>query len=175
MKATHTSNRDFADVVYNVMRTRATKPSNLTVQDVNNTLDKLASIVSTKRSEAMADILQSELVSKMSAVEQKWLIRIILKNFRLSGAGRKPLLDAYHPDAQELYDVSNDLEKVCLVLSDPNDRSLGIGISLFTPFSPMLADRATLTKIVSKMGNKPFYVESKLDGERTQIHIEGNK
>ena len=105
----------------------------------------------------------------MSAIEQKWLIRIILKDLKL-GIGSIPILEMYHPDAQELYDVTNDLEKVCSSLTDPNDRSFGIDISLFKPFRPMLADRALVAKILSKMGHKPFYVETKLDGERTQIH-----
>ena len=105
----------------------------------------------------------------MSAIEHKWLIRIILKDMKL-GIGQTTILAMYHPDAKELYDATNDLEKVCTSLLDPNDRSLGIDISLFKPFRPMLADRASIKQILSKMGLKPFYVETKLDGERTQIH-----
>ena len=82
---------------------------------------------------------------------------------------------AYHPDAQEFYDNSNDLEKTITTLANPTDRTLGIDISLFKSFSPMLADRINIAKVNSKLGNKPFYVETKLDGERTQIHKEGNK
>lgn len=110
----------------------------------------------------------------MSAIEQKWLIRIILKDFKL-GISQNPILDIYHPDAQELYNVTNDLEKVCSSLTDPNDRSFGIEISLFKPFRPMLADRAPVNRVLSKMGHKPFYVETKLDGERTQIHKENKR
>lgn len=84
-------------------------------------------------------------------------------------------MSAYHPDAKELYDVSNDLEKVCTSLEDPFNRPLAIGISIFKPFRPMLADRIEVSKFLTKMGNKPFYVETKLDGERIQIHTDGKK
>ena len=110
-----------------------------------------------------------------SALEQKWLIRIILKNVKVFGAGSKTLMAAYHPDAQELYDNTNDLEKTITTLANPLDRTFGIEISLFKSFSPMLADRTAINKVIARMGNKPFYVETKLDGERTQIHKEGNR
>lgn len=174
-QTTQTSSKDFADVVYNVMKRRTSeKPSDLTISQINDVLDDLANVESTKKTEAMVGILQP-ILRKMPAVEQKWLIRIIVKDLKLTGAGQKPLLNAYHPDAQDLYDVSNDLEKVCVSLFDASDRSFGITITLFTPFSPMLADRSNIPKIMSKMGNKPFYVETKLDGERTQIHKDGNR
>jgi DNA ligase-4 len=112
---------------------------------------------------------------KLSGFEQKWLIRTILRDVKLTGISEKAVLSTYHPDAKELYDASNDLEKVCTTLINPLNRSSEIGISLFNPFRPMLADRLSESKILMKMSNKPCYVETKLDGERTQIHKRGNK
>lgn len=48
---------------------------------------------------------------KFSANEQKWLIRLLLKDMRLAIAHTK-ILNAYHRDANELFDVCNDLVKV---------------------------------------------------------------
>lgn len=48
---------------------------------------------------------------KLSANEQKWLIRLLLKDMRL-GIAHTKILKTYHPDAIELYDVCNDLTKV---------------------------------------------------------------
>lgn len=48
---------------------------------------------------------------KFSANEQKWLIRLLLKDMRL-GIAHTKILNAYHCDANELYDVCNDLSKV---------------------------------------------------------------
>jgi len=170
---TKTSSKDFADVVCSIMRQRAPKPpSELTVDQINESLDKLSKLESGKNRN-MTSILQP-LIRQLPAVEQKWLVRIILRNVRC-GAGQKPLLKAYHPDAQELYNVCYDLEKVCVTLFDLSNRSFALSISLFKPFSPMLADQSNLNQIVSKMGNKMFFVETKLDGERTQIHIDGDR
>lgn len=48
---------------------------------------------------------------KFSANEQKWLIRLLLKDMRL-GIAHTKILNAYHRDANELFDVCNDLIKV---------------------------------------------------------------
>lgn len=48
---------------------------------------------------------------KFSAIEQKWLIRLLLKNMNL-GIAHTKILNTYHRDANELYDVCNDLIKV---------------------------------------------------------------
>lgn len=48
---------------------------------------------------------------KFSSNEQKWFIRLLLKDMHL-GVAHKKILNAYHPDASQLYDVCNDLKKV---------------------------------------------------------------
>lgn len=114
--------------------------------------------------------LLQPILGKMSALEQKWLIRIVLRNVKLVGLSEKTVLSMYHPDAKELYDVCNDLEHVCSSLVDPAKKSLDFAVSLFKPVRPMLSDREKISRFVKKMDYKPFYVEAKLDGERVQIH-----
>ena len=174
-KTSNSSAKDFAEIAFNVLKSRfPSSPSNLTVAEVNAVLNNLSALNNEKKAtDQIVLLLQSHLI-KMAAIEQKWLIRIILKDVKL-GMGTKRILSAYHPDAQEMYEVCNDLEKICNTLVDPRDRSKGIEIALFKPFSPMLADRVKMSKILSKMDHKLFYVETKLDGERTQLHKEGNK
>lgn len=48
---------------------------------------------------------------KMSANEQKWLIRVLLKDMHL-GIGQTTIFSAWHPDAKDYYDVNNSLFKV---------------------------------------------------------------
>lgn len=48
---------------------------------------------------------------KFSANEQKWLMRLLLKDMHL-GIAHTKILNAYHRDANELFDVCNDLVKV---------------------------------------------------------------
>lgn len=47
----------------------------------------------------------------MSPEEQKWLIRILLKDISI-GLSQNRILYWFHPDAVDLYDVTNDLQKV---------------------------------------------------------------
>ena len=54
------------------------------------------------------------LLRNTSALEQKWLIRMILKDMKL-GLSENSILYAFHPDARDLYDVTNSLEKVCFL------------------------------------------------------------
>lgn len=166
--------KDFADVACNVLKRRtSSEDSSLTIEDINQKLDELAQSETTKKASQAADLLQPLLV-KLSAKEQKWLIRIILKDPKLAGLSEKAVLKAYHPDAKEKSEHISDLKTVLEELFDPLQAS-DMEIKLFTSFLPMLADRVPTSKIISKMKNKPFYVETKLDGERTQIHKEGNK
>lgn len=56
------------------------------------------------------------LLRNTSALEQKWLIRMILKDMKL-GLSENSILNAFHPDARDLYDVTNSLEKVYFLLN----------------------------------------------------------
>ena len=175
-KTTQSVAKDFGDICYDILRTRcSSNTSSLTIAEINQFLDNLSTTyTSSKKSENTEKLLQP-LLMKLSGFEQKWLIRTILRDVKLTGISEKAVLSTYHPDAKELYDASNDLEKVCATLINPFNRSSEIEISLFNPFRPMLADRLSESKILMKMSNKPFYVETKLDGERIQIHKRGNK
>jgi DNA ligase-4 len=51
------------------------------------------------------------MLTSLSADEQKWLIRMLLKDMKF-GLGQKFIFSVYHQDALELYDVSNNLLKV---------------------------------------------------------------
>lgn len=59
------------------------------------------------------------MMRKMSAVEQKWLVRILLKDMKL-GVGNNKILHTFHQDSVDLYDVTNSLEKVILLKFCPS-------------------------------------------------------
>jgi len=52
-----------------------------------------------------------KLIKQTSAVEQKWLIRIMLKDTKLH-LGQKNLLNEFHEDAEDLYNVTTSLKTV---------------------------------------------------------------
>lgn len=144
----------------------------MTIEEINRCLDGLSKTDS-KKTDNLKQL--HPLFLKLCALEQKWLIRIILRNVKIIGLNEKTILSIFHPDAKELYDVCNDLERVCVSLPNPSNRNFGIGITLLKPFRPMLTDRMEVSKFITQMRNKPFYVESKLDGERIQIHKKGTR
>lgn len=51
------------------------------------------------------------MILQMSPLEQKWLIRILLKDMHL-GISHGKILQIFHPDANDYYDVTSDLQKV---------------------------------------------------------------
>lgn len=57
-----------------------------------------------------------KLLTNMSAIELKWLIRMIVKELKV-GLSQTSVFNVYHPDAEEFYNVNNNLEKVYLTLS----------------------------------------------------------
>lgn len=125
---------DFAEVVYWVIRSRFEENGSMTVADINKSLDEIALKHTTHESSnyqildkkfinkliaflqfisTLGDVEQTLqlMLLKLSAIEQKWLIRLLLKDMHL-GIAHTKILKTYHPDAVELYDVCNDLTKV---------------------------------------------------------------
>lgn len=132
------SEGDFASVAYFVLKNRCIDECKLSIDEVNKHLDNI-SINNAKGKEGQKEVnnnIQS-LIVKLSALQLKWLIRIILKDLKI-GIKEHIILDAYHPDAMELYNFSSSLEKVCSTLNDPTKRLNEVAISIFSPCRPML-------------------------------------
>ena len=87
----------------------------------------------------------------------------------------KGVFSKVHPDSADLFDVNANLRKVCDLLRDPNVRRNEIEIGLFEPFKPMLADRCTIGEFHRSMTGRDFYVETKYDGERMQLHMKDGR
>lgn len=101
---------DFASVLYSVAETRAiVKPgtSALTLGDVNASLDRIHN--TTDSMEKRTNLL--ELARRASAIEQKWIAKIILKDLKV-GFSHESVLKRLHPDAMELYNRSSMLKQV---------------------------------------------------------------
>ncbi|XP_055945641.1 DNA ligase 4-like [Argiope bruennichi] len=163
---------DFASVAYFVLKNRSPEKGTLTIYDINYYLDSIAANHADKnKDELKHDLLH--LLRNTTALEQKWLIRMILKDMKL-GISENTILNAFHTDARDLYNVTNSLEKVCCSLKDRSVRLHEIEISLFSPFRPMLAEMALPTQVEGLMKGKPFFIETKYDGERLQLHKDGN-
>ncbi|XP_054830436.1 DNA ligase 4 [Eublepharis macularius] len=163
---------DFAVTAYFVLKPRCIKQGLLTVQQVNVLLDSVSTNNAAKRKDLVKKSLL-QLITQSSALEQKWLIRMIIKDLKL-GVSQQTLFSIFHPDAAELFSVTTDLEKVCKQLHDPSVSLSDVSISLFSAFKPMLAAIADIQQIEKQMNHQSFYIETKLDGERIQMHKDGD-
>ncbi|KAK7101253.1 DNA ligase 4-like [Littorina saxatilis] len=164
---------DFASMAYFVLKPRCPQRGTLTIQQVNDTLDAIASNNAAKKKSAVEDSILY-LLKNLSALEQKWLVRMIVKELKV-GLSQASVLSVYHQDAEDLFNVNNNLEKVCRLLRDPATRMHEIGVSVFSPFTPMLGDRAAPDKIEKIMEGRPYFIETKLDGERVLLHKKGDE
>ena len=167
---------DFAGRCFEVISKRPmrTAPGDMTIAEVNELLDRLSVA---QKEENQRPIIE-EFYKRMNADEMMWLIRMILRQMKV-GATEKTFFDIWHPDAENLFNISSSLRRVCWELYDPEVRLEGDdkGIHLMQCFQPQLAafQMKSMEQMVSKMSQTEedpyFLIEEKLDGERMQLHM----
>lgn len=166
----------FSDVVFVVLGRRGytskAPPSDaLTVAEMNSELDRLCHATTTDEKKAVL----MRLLRKCSAVEHKWIIRIITKEMKMH-LMHQSILAAFHPSAMELYNNTNDLAYVCKKCTEPSELlvagDMKHGIFLFQPFKPMLASVVNSAKLSALLQMETIIVEPKFDGERMMIHYD---
>lgn len=135
-----------------MLRLRCAPVGRLTVEQVNDVLDTLNTSVDRGDKER----IMRTLVSQCTAVETKWIIRIILRDLKL-GMSENTVLAAFHPDALDLYHVCSDLQRVCRELKDRSVRLAEHAIQIFAPFKPMFAQRVPFNEIVEKLNGALFF------------------
>jgi len=157
---------------------------NITVERVYETLFKIAKLEGA-RSQDMKIKYISSLLNDATPLEASFILKILLGTLRL-GIAENTVMDALairysgnkenRKVLQNAYNVSSDLGKVAEIISTEGIEGIEkFKVDLFNPIRPMLADRVKSEKeVIEKMGNK-FGIEYKLDGERVQLHIEGDK
>ncbi|CAI2176822.1 16107_t:CDS:10 [Funneliformis geosporum] len=162
---------DFASVAFEVIAPRSTVVGRgkMTIEDVNYQLDVLNAASGQQEFQKVI----RHLFNNYTAIEQKWIIRIILKELKI-GLSEKSVFLLFHPDACNLFNVCSDLRKVCEDLQDPHTRLPSSDIILFYPFKPMLAKPVAVQNVIKTMGGS-FWIEEKLDGERVQLHMKDGR
>jgi len=154
----------------------------ITVERVYETLFKIAKLEGS-RSQDMKMKYISSLLNDANPLEASYILKILLGTLRL-GIAENTVMDALaiafsgNKDNRKVlehaYNVSSDLGKVAETIAIKGLEGVEkFEVMLFNPIRPMLADRVkSEEEVVEKMGNE-FAAEYKLDGERVQIHIEG--
>ena len=168
---------DFAGRCYEVIQKRPyrVEVGDMTIEEVNQRLEELAAA---PKEEKQLPILE-DFYRRMNAEELMWLIRIILRQMKI-GATEKTILNIWHPDADNLFNISSSLRRVCWELHNPSVRLEGEerGVTPMQCFQPQLAafQAKSLERLVQRMrlpeDDSTFWIEEKLDGERMQLHMQ---
>jgi DNA ligase-1 len=156
----------------------------ITVERVYETLFKIARLEGV-RSQDMKMKYISSLLNDATPLEASFILKILLGTLRL-GIAENTVMDALaiafsgnkenRKILEYAYNVSSDLGKVAETIATKGLKGIQeFEIILFNPIRPMLADRVkSEEEAIEKMGTS-FAAEYKLDGERVQIHIQGEK
>ncbi len=156
----------------------------ITVERVYDTLYKIAELKGA-RSQDMKMKYISSLLNDATPTEGGFIAKIITSNLRL-GIADYTILDALsvaytgskenRPVLEHAYNVCSDLGKVSQAVSKDGINSLkDFQVKIFSPIRPMLAERVKSPQEAQEKMGLEFASEYKLDGERVQIHRQGEK
>ncbi|XP_062341301.1 DNA ligase 3 [Osmerus eperlanus] len=150
----------------------------LTIQQVDSSLTRLAQL--TKEDEQQKEL--EDISRKCTSNDLKCIIRLIKHDLKMN-SGAKHVLDAVDPNAYDAFKASRNLGDVVeRVLRNQQEASNGSGpkklltveASLMTPVQPMLAEACKSIEQAMKKCPNGMYSEIKYDGERVQVHKNGD-
>lgn len=150
----------------------------LTIQEVDDFLLKLSKL--TKEEEQQRAL--EDIACRCTSNDMKCIIRLIKHDLKMN-AGAKHVLDALDPNAYDAFKASRNLHDVVeRVLRNQQEsekvpglkRVLSVQASLMTPVQPMLAEACKSVAYAMKKCPNGMYSEIKYDGERVQVHKNGD-
>lgn len=156
----------------------------LSVRDVYNSLLKISKLTGSGSIEAKLKELVG-LLNNSSPLESRYIMRVVTGQLRL-GVADYTILDAaaeaflgskeQRDLIERAYNIHPDMGLVISVSSKEGIEGVKkIGIEMGIPIRPMLAERLESAQaIFEKLGQKELAAEYKLDGERLQIHKDGD-
>ncbi|KAL0271537.1 UNVERIFIED_CONTAM: hypothetical protein PYX00_008599 [Menopon gallinae] len=153
--------------------------SKLSMREVDNFLESLSGM--TKEDEQTFHF--TKIIKKCTANDLKMIIRLIKHDLRIN-CGAKHILEALHPDAYKAFQASRDIKAVVKnalkakskAPTEVKEKNVGMNVNLklMTPVLPMLAQACTSVDMAMKKCPNGMFSEVKYDGERVQLHKEGN-
>jgi len=149
------------------------KESIMSIQEVNQFLEILSGF---SREEDQQLYLQ-KVAKRCTAEDLKMFIRLIKGDLRIQ-SGAKHILEALHPEANDAFNSSRNIDKVVqaiLQLRKTGNRhgKLEVGASLMQAVQPMLASPCKSIDMAFQKCPNGIYSEIKYDGERVQLHKQG--
>ncbi|MBD3355257.1 ATP-dependent DNA ligase [Candidatus Woesearchaeota archaeon] len=160
------------------------KRSSLMLEDVYKKLHKIKDISGRGSQEKRAEEF-SELMKKAKGKEAKYIVRIALEKMRL-GVGEMTVLEAFAKAFTDDIENKKKIEKSFNVCTDIGELGESLSkhglkgakrfsITIGRPVEAMLAQRVKkVSDILEKIKGDKIAAEEKYDGERVQIHKDGN-
>ena len=160
------------------------RPPALTVDEVYASLDAIAQASGPGAINSKVDAL-ADLLRRATPAEARYLVRTATGRLRL-GIGDMTILDALavawggsaraRPEIERAYNLCSDLGAVASALVEGGLEAVrAFTPQPFRPIRPMLAERLpTAEAILAQLGGR-CAAEYKYDGERLQIHKEGEE
>ncbi|PTD94681.1 ATP-dependent DNA ligase [archaeon SCG-AAA382B04] len=155
----------------------------LSLKEVHSSFLKIANAEGSGSQDKKLNILAG-LLSNSTNKGCRYITRIALSKLRL-GVGDMTILDALaetytgskdnRPQIEHIYNISSDVGLVAKKVAEDGVSGLDdVGVEIGRPIRMMLAQRLKkLSEIKEKMGGDEFAAEEKYDGERMQIHKDG--
>ncbi|CAH2222707.1 DNA ligase 3 isoform X1 [Pelobates cultripes] len=147
----------------------------LTIHEVDDMLNQLSKMT---KEEDQQKVLE-DLARRCTSNDLKCIIRLIKHDLKMN-SGAKHVLDALDPNAYDAFKASRNLGDVVeRVLRNQQQapgmkRTLSVQASLMTPVQPMLAEACKSIEYAMKKCPNGMYAEIKYDGERVQVHKNGD-
>ncbi len=163
--------------VFEEEKQRPLQTKELTIFDVHNSFNNVAKASGPGSRKRKKKILRS-LFTQASRKERRWIIKNIFGEMQ-HGVGEGVMIEAIAQASdvsRELVAKANmfsgNLGKVATISLTEGEKGLHrIGVQLFTPIKPMLAEIADNIDDVFEEHGRPTAFEFKFDGARIQIHI----
>ncbi|XP_071992327.1 DNA ligase 3 [Engystomops pustulosus] len=147
----------------------------LTIQEVDDMLNQLSKMT---KEEDQQKVLE-DIACRCTSNDLKCIIRLIKHDLKMN-SGAKHVLDALDPNAYDAFKASRNLGDVVeRVLRNRQQgpgmkKALSVEASLMTPVQPMLAEACKSIEYAMKKCPNGMYAEIKYDGERVQVHKNGD-
>jgi DNA ligase-1 len=174
---------DFGEAVKNLFERSKLTPAGerLTIEEVSHILEEIADVKGRGSRKRKKELLLN-LLNRATPLEAKYVVKNVVGEMRHGvdeGMILKALSSTLHIDINLLrrsHMLTGDIgevAKTCII--EGADGLKKIGLHLFRPIKPMLAQMAYDVEDVFSALKVPFALEYKIDGARVQIHKKGKE
>lgn len=156
--------KDLPQTIRDIMKIRSSTESSISVYDIDNMLSN----ISENQKQSFQESEIQKVIVRSNPLDHKWLIKMMLKRTNLT-LGTVKVLHLYHPKARELFLKHNQLSRVCELI-ESNKTDIEDSVEVFKPIRSMLCQKFDRKSSRNLLQNE-MYHETKMDGERFQLHM----